>query len=102
MPEVQRYTHPHATTEHRLLDERNTHDGIIAGLIMTYASFLILTQTIINYSESIYYGYDSESVQIITHAPLVLAATTCDEGHQPPFVLDAWFLEPQCQDPLVF
>jgi hypothetical protein len=88
MPEVQRYTHAHESTEYRLLDRRNTHDGIIAGLIMTYTSILILTQTTINYSESIYDAYDSEFVQILMHAPVALAATACDDGHQPPFVFD--------------
>ncbi|KAJ5818306.1 hypothetical protein N7474_003897 [Penicillium riverlandense] len=88
MPEVQRYIHTHEPTGHRLLDRRNTHDGIIAGLIMTYTSILILTQTTINYSESIYDAYDSEFMQILRHAPLALAATACDDGHQPPFVFD--------------
>ncbi|KAJ5612548.1 hypothetical protein N7510_005742 [Penicillium lagena] len=88
MLEVQRYTHTHAAIENRLLGKRNTHDGIIAGLIMTYTSILILTQTIINYSESVYDAYNSEFVQIITHAPVALAATACDDDQQPPFVFD--------------
>lgn len=64
------------------------HDGIIASLVMTYTTFLLSTQTCLSLTESVYDAYESEFSQIIAHAPIALAATAREDGHQPPFVFD--------------
>ncbi|PLB53570.1 hypothetical protein P170DRAFT_473429 [Aspergillus steynii IBT 23096] len=64
------------------------HDGIIASLLVTYTTFLLSTQTCLSLTESVYDAYDQEFAQIVAHAPVALAATAREDGHQPPFVFD--------------
>ncbi|KKK20328.1 hypothetical protein AOCH_002257 [Aspergillus ochraceoroseus] len=62
--------------------------GIIAILLMTYLSALILTRTALTPAETVYDAHETDFAKILAHAPAALASTAVDNGYQPPFVFD--------------
>ncbi|KAL2864965.1 Zn(II)2Cys6 transcription factor [Aspergillus lucknowensis] len=62
--------------------------GVIAILLMTYKSILILTRTGLSITETCYDAHEAEFADIIAYAPTALAATATENGQQPPFIFD--------------
>ena len=74
---------------------------------MIHKIFQILTRTCLNMDETIYDSYEPEFADMLTHAPIALAATAGEDGRQPPFVFDMGISMPlfvtvlKCRSPAV-
>jgi hypothetical protein len=86
---------------------KDSHLGIIAGLIMFRKIFLILTRTCLNTSEMIYDDHEADFTEIVELAPMPLAGTATEDKKQPPFAFDMGISLPifvtilKCRSPTV-